>query len=152
MGPPLEDSVRAVRVVLDTNTVVSTLVFTRGRLGWLRDLWTSGRIVPLVSRATARELIDALAYPKFRLNEEDIEVLLGAYLPFAETVQVADQSIPAVPQCRDPDDQKFLDLAAIGAADVLVTGDRAILDLAAVSTFTIETAADFKKRFPDWIH
>lgn len=149
MGAPLEETVRAVRVVLDTNIVVSTLVFTRGRLGWIRDLWTAGRIVPLVSRATARELIDALAYPKFRLNEEDIEVLLAAYLPFAETVQVTGKTVPAVPQCRDPDDQKFLDLVVIGAADVLVTGDRAILELAAVSTITIKTAADFKKRFTD---
>lgn len=147
MGAPLEETVRPVRVVLDTNTVVSILVFTRGRLGWIRDLWTAGQIVPFVSRATARELIDALAYPQFRLNEGDIEVLLAAYLPFAETVQVTGKTVPAVPQCRDPGDRKFLELAVIGAADVLVTGDRALLDLAAVSAFAIETAADFKKRF-----
>jgi hypothetical protein len=45
-------------------------------------LWTSGRIVPLVSPDTARELIDALAYAKLKLDEAGIRTLLAAYLPF----------------------------------------------------------------------
>jgi len=137
-----------VRVVLDTNIVVSTLVFTRGRLAWIRDLWTARHIVPLIARATAQELIDALAYPKFRLTEGDIEVLLSAYLPFAETVHLNSRSISTGPRCRDADDQKFLDLATVGQARVVVTGDHALLELAAVAPFAIETAAEFKTRFP----
>lgn len=64
-----------MRVVLDTNTVLSALLFPRGRLSWMRDLWTAGRVLPLVCRATALELIAALAYPKFKLGESEIRML-----------------------------------------------------------------------------
>ena len=56
IGPP--------RVALDTHCVVSALLFSRGRLAWLRRAWQSGRVVPLVSRGTAAELIRVLVYPK----------------------------------------------------------------------------------------
>ncbi|TVP81925.1 PIN domain-containing protein [Thioalkalivibrio sp.] len=48
------------RVVLDTNCIVSALLFSRGRLAWLRHAWQSGQFCPLVSRATAEELIRAM--------------------------------------------------------------------------------------------
>ena len=136
-----------MRVVLDTNTVLSALLFPRGRLSWIRDLWTAGRILPLVCRATARELIAALAYPKFNLGESEIQTLLAAYLPFTEAVDGSNDTIVEVPLCSDPDDQKFLRLAAIGRADVLVSGDRAILRLTEPVPFAIESPAEFKSRF-----
>ena len=138
---------QGVRVVLDTNTVLSALLFSRGRLAWIRDWWTTGRIVPLVCRATARELIDALAYPKFRLDEGDIETFLAAYLPFTETIDVGNDAALDVPLCRDPDDQVFLRLAAIGHAVVLVSGDGALLEMQEKVSFAIENAAEFRKRF-----
>jgi len=136
-----------VRVVLDTNTVLSALLFSRGRLTWIRPSWTAGRILPLVCRATARELIASLAYPKFKLSEGEVQTLLAAYLPFTETIDVNDDAIVDVPLCSDPDDQKFLRLAAIGRAEVLVSGDRALLELGKGLPFAIEAAAEFKKRF-----
>jgi len=136
-----------VRVVLDTNTVLSALLFPRGRLFWIRDLWTVGRILPLVCRATARELIAALAYPKFKLDESDIQTLLSAYLPFTEAIDISDEAVVRVPRCSDSEDQKFLRLAAVGRADVLVSGDRALLKLAERAPFDIESPAEFRKRF-----
>ena len=84
-------------------------------------------MIPLVSAATAQELIRVLAYPKFRLARNEIDALLGEYLPFAEVVDVA--VMTDAPLCRDPDDQMFVDLALQGRADVLVTGDVALLDM-----------------------
>ena len=146
MGADAQENLQRVRVVLDTNTVISVRVFRRGRLGWIRGLWTAGRVLPLVCRATARELIEALAYPKFKLDESEIRAVLAAYLPFTETVDVPDDTRANVPRCSDPDDQKFLRLAAIGRADVLVSGDRALLEVAGAAPSAIETAAEFKKR------
>ena len=136
-----------MRVVLDTNTVLSALLFPRGRLSRIRDVWTAGRVLPLVCTATARELIGALAHPKFRLAQGDIETLLGAYLPFTEAVEISNDTVADLPLCSDPDDQKFLRLAAIGRADVLVSGDRALLKLAKAVPFAIESAAQFQNRF-----
>jgi len=71
------------RAVLDTNPVLSALVFSTGNLVTLRREWQSRRFTPLVSKATAGELIRVLAYPKFRLKAEEREDLLSDHLPFA---------------------------------------------------------------------
>src|SRR5580658_8084551 len=97
-----------LRVVFDTNTVLSTLLFRNGRLAWLRMHWAERRCVPLLSRATAAELARVLGYAKFKLTADRRLELLGFYLPYCETVQVAG-FCPAI--CRDAQDQIFLDLA-----------------------------------------
>jgi len=89
---------RPPRVVLDTNCIVSGLLFSRGRLAWLRGAWQSGRFVPLVSRATAAELIRVLAYPKFKLDASEREALLADYLPYAETFITGDEPSPLQPE------------------------------------------------------
>lgn len=127
---------RIPRVVLDTNVVVSSLVFARGIAGSLRDAWQSGQVVPLVSRDTASELIRVLQYPKFSLTKEGQELLLGDYLPYATVVRIPSRT-PPLPQCRDAADVPFLVLAVVGKADVLVTGDRDLLDLANDLSFRV---------------
>jgi len=124
---------RAVRTVLDTDVLVSALVFPRGTVSRLRDAWRSGAILPLVSRETVSELARVLCYPKFRITEEERGELLADYLPFCGAVVVGDAQ--AVPECRDPFDRMFLELALAGRADVLVTGDEDLLALA--STFPV---------------
>ncbi len=69
-----------MRVVFDTNTVISALLFGHGQLNWLRDHWRSDDVVALVSRPTVDELIRVLAYPKFNLDKVEIEALLADYL------------------------------------------------------------------------
>ena len=131
-----------MRVVFDTNTVVSALLFGHGQLSWLRDHWRSGEAVALVSKPTIDELIRVLAYPKFDLNKTEIEALLADYLPFTSPVTVSPRS--QSPKCLDTDDQMFVDLAIQGQADILVTGDRILL--AMNFGVVIEQAADYKHR------
>ncbi|MHB8147360.1 MAG: putative toxin-antitoxin system toxin component, PIN family [Vulcanimicrobiaceae bacterium] len=117
------------RVVLDTNVVLSALVFQNGTLARVRRLWCEGACVPLISRETGSELVRALAYPKFQFSAQEREMLLFEYLPFCEEVEMP-RRLPQLPQCRDLNDRMFLILAAVGKADALVTGDRALLALA----------------------
>ena len=117
------------RVVLDTNVVLSALVFRGGVAGALRPAWQSGVFVPLVSKVTAQELVRVLAYPKFRLTSSDQAELLADYLPYAQTVRVPEPP-PKVPDCRDPLDLPFLHLAVAGKAQLLVSGDRDLLVIA----------------------
>ncbi|HJS75592.1 MAG TPA: putative toxin-antitoxin system toxin component, PIN family [Vicinamibacteria bacterium] len=137
----------ALRVVLDTNTVLSALLFAQRRLTWLRESWESGRINPLCSDATIEELLRALAYPKFGLTELEIMTLLRSYVLHAQVVLPTEAPIKQAPKCRDADDQKFLDLAFAGGAEVLVTGDRDLLALADEVPFAIESPALFIRRF-----
>jgi putative PIN family toxin of toxin-antitoxin system len=133
---------RPPRVVLDTNLVLSALVFANGRLAALRHAWQGGHCVPLVSKATAAELIRVLAYPKFKLSEEDQQELLADYLPWCATVRIPNPP-PATPDCRDPFDQPFLQLAIAGKADFLVSGDLDVLSLAGQLKCPIVTAEQF---------
>ncbi|MGH8472646.1 MAG: putative toxin-antitoxin system toxin component, PIN family, partial [Gammaproteobacteria bacterium] len=117
-------------IVLDTNVALSALVFPSGRVAWLRQAWQSQQsVLPLVSRATAGELIAALAYPKFRLAATEQDDLLADYLPWCEAVMIPDPP-PPLPVCRDPADTPFLELAVVGKAAFLVSGDKDLLALA----------------------
>jgi hypothetical protein len=127
---------RPRRVVLDTNVAVSALVFREGRLAWLREAWEAGRIVPIVSAETVAELVRVLAYPKLKLSEEETKNVLAHYMEHAEAVREAGASV-RVPECRDPDDRKFLQLAYAAKADALVTGDEDLLTLAGKSRVPI---------------
>jgi putative PIN family toxin of toxin-antitoxin system len=133
---------RPPRVVLDTNLVLSALVFAQGRLTILRHGWQDGRYRPLASRSTTAELIRVLAYPRFRLTADEQEELLADYLPWCTTVRIPNPP-PETPACRDPFDVPFLQLAAAGKADYVVTGDRDMLSLADVFTCPIVTADRF---------
>lgn len=117
------------RVVLDTNVVLSALLFARGRLAPLRLAWRETRFRPLVSAETTKELVRALSYPKFRLSAAEQQELLADYLPYCDTVRIPAKP-PDIAECRDPFDIPFLQLAAVGKADHLVTGDKDLLCLA----------------------
>ena len=91
-----------LRVVLDTNVVVSALLFERGSLAWIRTAWQTGLIQPVVAEPTVRELMRVLTYPKFRINALDLEQLLADLLPWCETW--TDPIICAQQQVRDPKD------------------------------------------------
>ncbi len=133
-----------LRVVLDTNTLVSALLFRNGRLSWLRLAWQRGDLVPLVCNRTVSELLRVLSYPKFRLGEPEIRDLLGDFLPFVETLSDVQAGTDS-PRCRDHDDQMFIDLALAAAADALVTGDGDLLVLADTSAVPIITPAELRR-------
>jgi len=131
------------RVVFDTNTVISSLVFTTGHLAWLRAHWSQRRSIALASRATLAELKSVLGYSKFKLSVERQFELLGDYVSYCETVD----AIEVCPvRCRDAKDQPFLDLAQSGNADILVTGDQDLLALSGQTAFVIETPEEYRRR------
>ena len=133
------------RVVLDTNCLISALLFSRGRFAWLRDAWQSRRFVTLASHHTVSELMRVLAYPKFKLTRYEQETLLGEFLPYVETVRIASNA-DGLPEIRDSDDIIFLVLAAVGLAEALVTGDGDILAVREQFHVPILTIAEFA----DW--
>ncbi len=135
------------RLVLDTNVLLSALLFRSAPMTWLRPAWQTNAILPLVSRDAASELLRVLGYPKFSLDAAEREELLADFLPWCETVQIPDPP-PVVPECRDPYDRPFLQLAIEGRADALVTGDKDLLALADAFGVPILTPAQMKGRLP----
>ena len=132
------------RIVLDTNVVVSALVFSQGILSELRSAWQSEHFGPLASRDTAEELIRVLHYPRFSLTTEERQELLEDCLPWCENIRVPTGL--NVPDCRDPNDRIFLELAIAGRADALVTGDSDIRHSASKLAAPVLTPAQFLGR------
>ena len=74
------------KVVLDTNIILSALLFSHSQLSKLRQLWQQEKIVPLASKATISELVRVLAYPKFKLSSLEQQDFLNEYLPYIKTI------------------------------------------------------------------
>ncbi|TDP72492.1 PIN domain-containing protein [Roseateles toxinivorans] len=104
-----------ITVVLDTALVLAALFQNEGQAARLRQAWQTGRVLPLLSAATAQELLAALAFRRFRLTALEQEELLGDLLPFARVVQVG--------QGMDRPANALLQLTLAGRADQLVSGD-----------------------------
>lgn len=139
-----------MKVVLDTSSLLSALIFPEGKLTWMRTLWTQGLILPLVSTQTTQELIRVLAYPKFKLEKTEIEALLADYLPFTKTIPMTEGSFKR-PLCRDVNDQIFIDLALKGEAETCVTSDNDLLVMAKELPFLVEKPSQFKNRVDELI-
>ncbi|MEI6267696.1 MAG: putative toxin-antitoxin system toxin component, PIN family [Methylococcaceae bacterium] len=93
-------------VVLDTNCIISALLFSQQKTTWLRHAWQNEQIIPLAGKDTVNELMRALAYPKFKLGKDQQALLLADFLPYAATV-VIDKIPEGLPLIRDKDDQMF---------------------------------------------
>ena len=115
-----------VRVVMDTNVVVSAALLPRSipRQAFDRAL-EHGTL--LMSSATVPELNDVLRRPRFDpyVHEDERLEFLATLVRDAELVEVT----AVVTDCRDPKDNKFLELALNGKATHIVRGDEDLLVL-----------------------
>jgi putative PIN family toxin of toxin-antitoxin system len=114
------------RIVADTNCLVSRLLLPSSVPGnAVRKAVDSGLL--LVSEATMNELADVLARSKFDryislADRQQFVRLLGRVAEFVPIVY-------PVRECRDPTDDKFLEVALNGKADLILTGDADLLAL-----------------------
>ena len=128
--------------VIDTNVVISALLFG-GVPGQLIDLWKTGRIVPLITEEIMTEYIRVLAYPKFKLSEEEINYIIHQeILPFFKVVKSVPGSLIIK---EDPDDDKFIQCAEAGKATIIISGDRHLLALKSYKDIEIRTPNQFIK-------
>ena len=129
-----------MRLVADTNVLVSAAIKPHNRFAtYLRE----GSFHLLVSDALLYELIDVLNRPhlraKYRLTPEYIHAYLHLLRLHSERIEPTE----SITVCRGKDDDKFLDLAVAGQADVLVTNDSDLLVLHPFRGIPILSAADF---------
>jgi putative PIN family toxin of toxin-antitoxin system len=133
---------QVIRVVLDTNVLVSALLFG-GVLNRLVAKWKTGDVVPVFSQATFDEFRRVLAYPRFDLTESEIRVLIeDEVLPYFDIVETREDIRGA---CRDPEDDIFLSCAVAAGVDAVVSGDKDILDMGSFREIPIISVRDFLK-------
>lgn len=121
-----------MRLVLDTNVWLDLLLFNDPRCAAIRLALQSGRALALTNAACRNEWLRVLAYPTLRLEVAHAQSLRQRFDRLAVSADraVRPQPWPQLPRCRDPDDQKFLELACTSKADWLLSRDRELLRLA----------------------
>jgi len=125
-----------IRVVIDTNVLVSALLFGE-KPGRLASYWKKGEILPYLSREMADEYLRVLSYPKFELSENEIEYLIyREILPYFEMTVVKKR--PKIVRA-DRSDDKFLHCAATACVECIISGDHHLLALKAYDGIPILT-------------
>ena len=132
------------RVVVDTNVLISRLLAPASRPGLVvSHVVRNGRL--LASEATLAELAEVLSRPKFdryitMAERQHFLRLLGRIVEMPPITNRFDE-------CRDPDDNKFLDLAVSGKASAIVTGDTDLLALHPFKNIPILTPAAYMQQY-----
>ena len=129
------------RIIIDTNLWISFLItkdFTK-----LDEIIFSRNGILIFSQELLDEFLEVARRPKFRrfFSSTDIEEILETIEEYAEFVKVQTQ----IEVCRDPKDNFLLSLSIDGNADVLLTGDKDLLELNTFGDTTIITISDFLK-------
>lgn len=134
-----------MRVVLDTNVLLSGLMFPDGAPGRVVAAWRKARFNLVISVHQLAEIGRAIAYPKIRRNlgwdDPRIEKFIRQLYVRAEIVDLSGVSVE-VP--LDPDDVPILATLVAGKADALVTGDSDLLALR--ERYAIHTPAEFVRK------
>ncbi len=119
-----------LRVVLDTNVYVSSVILSRGTPFEILEAWRNQAYILITTEAIIAEIERVLQYRRIRdryhITDEDSAQLIASLR--ADALVVPD-SYTAYGICSDPDDDKFLACASIAQADYIVTGDPDLLIL-----------------------
>jgi putative PIN family toxin of toxin-antitoxin system len=119
-----------LRVVFDTNVLLSMFAFADSRFAPLRAEVDAGRWLAYTRPDCLEEFRRVLDYAMFKFEPERQAATLAAYIAIARQPSALLPIEPApLPRCKDTDDQKFLELARDVEADWLVSSDKALLKL-----------------------
>jgi len=130
-----------MRLVVDTNVFVSA---TFKRISWPASVvrWIARHGGLLKSLVTEQELVDVLQRPRLMAKADpDLTADLRRLLAVAELITISEPVVA----CRDPKDDKFLELAVNGSADIIISGDTDLLTLNRFRGIPILDAATFSR-------
>ncbi len=131
-----------MRLVIDTNVLISALLVQGSLPAHLITLWRAERFDLLTASDQLDELMRVTRYPKIR--ERLAPALAGRLINELRDLAVLVTDLPEVAVCADPYDNYLLALAKVGQAEFLVTGDkRDILGLKVFEGTRIITVREF---------
>ena len=132
-----------MRVVIDTGVLVSGLIRPRGTTGEVLLALRDGKFTVLYSNETIMEIIDVLGRDKFRLK---YHILPGDVSALINLIRLRGEAVipkQRVADCRDPKDDKYLDVALAGEVDYLISGDLDLVSMNPYRSIPIITPAEF---------
>jgi len=107
-----------MKIVLDTNVIVSGMLMPGGTCRRILDLMLDGTLTACTDARMLNEYADVLNRPEFSLSDEGIELVLGVIRTSGNLVS----PMPLAAKLPDPRDLAFLEAAASAKA-ILVTGN-----------------------------
>ena len=132
----------ALRVVLDTNVLVSGLAYPLGAPGRILSAWKQGGLKVVLSRYILDEMVRVPPrLSRITLSPPEIRDLADSFLFLAEIVE---PSVEVTGELRDTADAPVLGTLLAAQADYLITGDKDLLALA--GRYSIITPAAFWER------
>jgi putative PIN family toxin of toxin-antitoxin system len=129
---------KKIKAVFDTNVLVSAW-FWRGAESRLVELAEEGVIEAHTSPQLLTELRRALEYPKFRLEQSEIDEICDYYILVLRTVEPK-RSVNVIPE--DPEDNRVIECADESVADFIVSGNHHLLDLRRYESMRIVRAKE----------
>ena len=108
-----------MKIVLDTNVLVSGLLTPFGSSGEIIRMVSAGELILYIDARVLSEYQDVLHRPKFKFNEDYISVLLDFIKLYGQFVS----SLPLKNRLPDSDDEPFLEVAIAGKVRSLITGN-----------------------------
>lgn len=134
-----------MRLVLDTNILVSGLLSAKGPPGKLLGAWLDDRFELVSSAEQISELRRVLGYE--RLSRHIRPDQARDFIENVEALATLATDLPNLTVSPDPDDDVILAIAVSARADAVVSGDRAdVLDLGEIAGIPIITAREAVKR------
>jgi len=131
-----------LRVVLDTNVLVSGLAYPASTPGRIVQLWRDGSLDVALSRPILEEMARVLPrLSRIHLTEAEIRDLTDSLTFLADVIEPDQQCDP---ELRDPNDQLVLATLRAAQAQYLITGDKDLLALA--HRYPVVTPAQFWSR------
>ena len=131
-----------MRAVIDTNILVRALIMPQGTVGPVLLRLRRRDYTLLYAPSLLAELDRPRIRAKYGLSDEDIKTVLSLILLRGEAITPT-RTITA---CRDPKDNKFLEVAVAGQADVICSGDEDLLVLHPFEGIPIIQSAEFLRR------
>lgn len=133
------------RIVIDTNVLVSALLSKKGAPSQILDAWRKRKFLVVTNEAAILEVERVLgelkSTGKYALSNEDIATVSN--LLRKDTLIVPGDSDTSGAILEDPDDEKFLSIALDGDAEIIISGDKHLLDLGTFRNISIQTAHQF---------
>lgn len=134
-----------MRLVFDCNVLISALLFDTSFPGRALIKAKSKSSSLLVSNQVLAELIVVLMHPKF--DKYVSKEIRKSFLEEFESLSTNVKIIRNIKLCRDPKDDKYLELACSGKADCIITGDSDLLVLNPFENIPIISPKEFLERF-----
>jgi len=134
-----------LRLVYDTNIIISALLFEGSKPAKAFDIGINQKAI-LFSSSTFTELEEVLSRNKFDqyISHEERKQFLTSYILDSTPVEINE----TISECRDPQDNKFLEFAVSGKADFIISGDKDLLILNPFRNIQILTPDIFLKIHP----